>query len=324
VRELEKVPSLPYLAPWYRVATGDGRVVLEHGQRTVSLEGRAAERLVPALLPLLDGRRTLDEIVQVLGAPARPAVERALGALAEHGVLEEGPPLPDDLPPPVAGTAELLASLRPGSRPVAETGKAVAACSVAVAGEGTAGVEVARLLRIGGVGIERAAVVEPGVDLTVCAPSGQERSRLKEWNTQALETRAPWLQVLPFDGRYASIGPLYLPGDTCCFECFRIRREANLEAGVELSELDGPAASDAAAPMLDAIVGGLAALLVSGWLVHGDHYAPGAFYAIELLPTLGLSVHHVYRVPRCPACSGLADVSPPLPWHKEVPVGDVR
>jgi bacteriocin biosynthesis cyclodehydratase domain-containing protein len=320
----QRVPSLPYLAPWYRVATRDGSVLLEHGQRVVTLEGRAAERLVPALLPLLDGRRTLDDIVRVLGPPVRPAVEHALAALAEHGVLEEGPPLPDHLPRPAVGTAELLASLRPAGRPVAETGSAVAACSVGVAGEGTAGVELTRLLRSSGVDVRRVESVEPGVDVTVCAPSSSERPRLSEWNAQALDVRAAWLQLLPFDGRYASIGPLYLPADTCCFECFRLRRQANLEAGVELSELDGSAASDAPVPALDAIVGGLAAILACGWLVHGDHYAPGSFYALELLPTLGLTVHHVYRVPRCPACSGLTDVSPPLPWHKEVPVGDGR
>ena len=72
---------------------------------------------------------------------------------------------------------------------------------------------------------------------------------------------------------------------------------------------------------LDAIVAGLAAQLVLGWLVLGDHYIPAAFYALELLPSIALSVHHVHRVPRCPACSGLADAASPLPWYKEVPVG---
>jgi bacteriocin biosynthesis cyclodehydratase domain-containing protein len=317
---VRRVPSLPYLAPWYRVATVPGKVVLEHGQRILRLEGRATERLLPALLPLLDGRRTVDEIVQVLGPPVRPAIEQALDLLAEHGVLEEGPPLPEDLPPPIAGTAGLLASLRPGGPALADIAVSVASSSVAVAGEGAAGIEVARFLRAGGADVQRAATVESGPDLTVCAPSGAELFRLGAWNAQALETRAPWLQVLPFDGRYASVGPLYLPGDTCCYECFRLRREANLEGGAELTLLDNAPAVYPAAPALDAVVGGLTALLVSSWLVHADHYAPGAFYALELLPTLGLTVHHVYRVPRCPACSGLADVAPPLPWHKEVPI----
>ena len=58
------IPALPYLPPWYRVVSGEGKVVLEFGQRIVNLEGRAAERLLPALLPLLDGTRAVDEIVR--------------------------------------------------------------------------------------------------------------------------------------------------------------------------------------------------------------------------------------------------------------------
>ncbi len=313
------VPALPYLGPWYRVASGSRTVVLEHGQRIVRLEGGAAERLLPALLPLLDGRRTVDEIVAVLGEPARPAVEQALGALAAHGVLEEGPPVPDGVPRPVAGAAELLASLRPGSRPVAETARAIAGCSVAVAGDGGAGIELARLLRAAGVDVRRADGIEPDADLVVCAPSGSDLHRLRDWNAQALESRVAWLQVLPFDGRYASVGPLYLPADTCCYECFRLRRAANLEGGAE-PLLDAVPARSPSAPPLEAIIGGLAALLVASWLVHDDHFAPGAFYALELVPTIALSLHHVYRVPRCSACAEVARAAPPLPWHKEEPV----
>ena len=277
---LAGVPALPYLPPWYRVATGTGQVVLEHGQRIVCLEGRAAERLVPVVLPLLDGTRTVDDIVHVLGEPVRPAVENVLGALTAHGVLTEGPPLPSELPVPIAGTAELLASLRPGIQSLAETAAAIAGCSVAVVGEGVAGVEIARLLRAGGVGIGRAEAVAAGVDLTVCAPSGAELPRVRDWNAQALETRAPWLQVLPFDGRYASLGPLYLPGDTCCYECFRLRRTANLEVGDELVLLEETPAAHPAAPALDAVVGGLAALLARAARRRGDLRA----YALQVRP----------------------------------------
>jgi bacteriocin biosynthesis cyclodehydratase domain-containing protein len=123
--------------------------------------------------------------------------------------------------------------------------------------------------------------------------------------------------VLPFDGRYASVGPLYLPGETCCLECFRLRRLANLDAGYELALLEASPAAYPVPPALQALVAGIAVTLALEWLVLHDHHVPSAFYAVEVGQVLGLSLNHVYRVPRCPACSGLADVSAPLPWHKE-------
>ncbi len=317
---MNPLPSLPYLAPWYRVAREPGKVVLEYGQRIVCLEGGAADRLVPALLPLLDGTRTIDEVVAALGEAARPAIERVLGKLALHGLLEAGPPLSEALALPVRGAAELLASLRPGAAPLAETAVALEGRTVAIAGRGGGGLEAARLLRSSGISVEWSDEIAAGVDLALCAPSPDELPRLPEWNEQALAARQPWLQVLPFDGRHSAVGPLYLPGDTCCYECFRLRCAANLGVPDELAALDRTPAAYPSAPALGAIAGGLAAELTLQWLVLHDHFAPAAFYAVEPLPTLGLSVHHVHRVPRCRVCSGLDDVAAPLPWFKEVPV----
>jgi bacteriocin biosynthesis cyclodehydratase domain-containing protein len=311
--------NLPYLPPWYRIATGAGTVMLEYGQRIVCLEGAAAERLVPVLLPLLDGRRTVDEIIALLGDPARPAVENALAELAARGLLEEGPPLDDDLPRPTASCIELLSALRPGTR-VADTGVALGACSVGIVGDGGAGLEAARLLRAGGVRVERLARIDGAVDLVVCTPAAAELPRLSEWNECALASSQAWLQVLPFDGRYATVGPLYLPGDTGCYECFRRRRAANLAAFDELALLEAVPAEYPSTPALDALLGAVAAQAALQWLVLGDHYAPAGFYALEALPSIALSTHHLHRVPRCPACSGLTDVASPLPWYKEVPL----
>jgi bacteriocin biosynthesis cyclodehydratase domain-containing protein len=320
VQGLNTVPALPYLAPWYRVVAANGKVVLEYGQRIICLEGGAVERLVPALLPLLDGTRTVDEVVAVLGEPVRPAVEHALQELCAQGLLQEGPPLAPGLPRPAGSVVELLASLRPGFRSIAETAAAVAACYVGVVGRGVAGLEVARLLRLSGVEVDWSDRIAAGFDLVVCAPAAGELPNLSEWNEHALAARQPWLQVLPFDGRYATVGPLYLPGDTGCFECFRRRRAANLGAPDELPLLEAAPATYPSAPALDAVLGGLAAQVALHWLVLGDHNAPAALYAFEPLPTLTLTVHHVHRVPRCESCSGLADVASPLPWYKEVPV----
>lgn len=312
--------ELPYLAPWYRLAAAENQIVLEYGQRVISLQGGAVRTLLPALLPLLDGTRTVAEIVALLGEPVRPAVEQALERLDAHGLLLEGPPSSDDEPSPHKQTIALLTALHAGRRRLADTAAALRSGQVSVVGEGNAATEICRLLRLSGVDVERAARVRDGARLTVCAPTPEQLPRLREWNEEALETRAPWLQVLPFDGRYAAVGPLYLPGDTCCYECFRLRRAANLEVGDELGLVEESPASYPAGPALTSLVVGLAAVVVLEWLALESHYIPAAFYALELVPVIRLAVHHVHRVPRCPACSPLAGVSPPLPWHKETPL----
>jgi bacteriocin biosynthesis cyclodehydratase domain-containing protein len=311
------IPTLPYLAPWYRIATADDEVVLEYGQRIICLAGRASAVLVPVLLPLLDGTRTLDDIVEVLGEPARPAIEAALERLEEHDLLLDGPPIPDHVPASVSATAELLTSLRPGETTLREAARALDSRSVSVVGSGPAAVEVGRLLRQSGVHIRRDDSISAGVDLVVCAPAPAQLPALGDWNEEALAAGQPWLQVLPFDGRYASVGPLYVPDETCCLECFRLRRVANLDAARELALLEATPAAYPVAPALQALVGGIAATLALEWLVLGEHHVPSAFYAVELDRIIAVSTHHVHRVPRCPACSGLADVAAPLPWHKE-------
>src|ERR1043166_1660931 len=81
------VPIVQLLAPWYRLSWSDDRLLLEHGQTVVALEGGAVRTLLPTLLPLLDGTRTHDDLVARLGVAVRPALELALEVLASHGLL---------------------------------------------------------------------------------------------------------------------------------------------------------------------------------------------------------------------------------------------
>jgi bacteriocin biosynthesis cyclodehydratase domain-containing protein len=223
----------------------------------------------------------------------------------------------------LSATAGLFAALHPGEAILGAVPGSLESRRVAVVGSGAAAAEVARLLRQSGVDVRREETISTDVDLTVCAPAPAQLPLLGDWNRQALASRQAWLQVLPFDGRYAAIGPLYLPDETACFECFRLRRLANLEAGDELDVLDASPAAYPAAPALQALLAGFAAILALRWLILRDHYVPAAFYSLELEPALALNLHHVHRVPRCPVCSGLDDVAGPLPWHKEhAGVGD--
>jgi bacteriocin biosynthesis cyclodehydratase domain-containing protein len=310
----------PALKPWYRTLQREERLLLQFGEKLVSFEGRAATRLLPALLPLLDGTRTVDEIVETLGLPVRPAVEKALTLLDEQGVLTVG--APEHVHDSAWRSAEFLAATDPLGRPAQELLATVESAAVAVAGSGPLAAEIASSLRRSGIaGLERLALDTAAsrlerFELAVAVPAGVELPSLAAWNVSAFQVSLPWLQVLPFDGLLAAVGPFYVPGETACYECFRARRASNVDYGRELLALEEVGVPLPAAAGLEQAVAGLAATLMLRWLAHGDQFLPGAWYALELEPQPALEAHVLYRVPRCRVCSGLEEGSQPLPWHK--------
>jgi bacteriocin biosynthesis cyclodehydratase domain-containing protein len=127
------------------------------------------------------------------------------------------------------------------------------------------------------------------------------------------------LLTLPFDGRFAAVGPLFLPGDTCCYECFRLRRLAGLDYDDEFWALERSTPPSRSAAALDLITAGLAATVALRYVVGAAAAVVGGFHALELGPTIALDFHRVLRVPRCPACSAVSRQAQPLPWFKELP-----
>jgi hypothetical protein len=163
------VPEHPLLAPWYRLVEDGDRLLLEHGRSVVVLEGGAARVLLPALLPLLDGARTLDELAAELGEAARPAIANALELLAANRLLAEG-----GGPARRSASVEAVAAAY-GIDPSVAVGR-LAAARVGVVGGSTAAAHVARLLQAAGVGSVGLFGWDepPEVDLVVAAPAGSE------------------------------------------------------------------------------------------------------------------------------------------------------
>jgi bacteriocin biosynthesis cyclodehydratase domain-containing protein len=314
------LPARPALKPWYRVFHDDDRLLLQYGESVVTFEGRAVRRLLPALLPLLDGTRTLGEIVEVVGSPVRRAVEQALALLDQHGLLTEAVEAAEALAASERRSAEFLAAIDPAGRSPAALLSAIRTARVAVAGGGSLAWEVASSLRRSGVGVVEHVPLRGArtnrYDLVVAAPSGEELPALSGWNEAALAASLPWLQLLPFDGVLSAIGPLYEPGETGCFECFRLRRASNVDCGDDFLALQDVPVRLPASASLEQTAAGLAATIALRRLALQDQFLPGTWYALEpaLQPALG--AHVLYRVPRCPACSGLAAIAQPLPWHR--------
>jgi bacteriocin biosynthesis cyclodehydratase domain-containing protein len=301
-------PIRPLLAPWYRLVEDGDRLLLEHGRSVVVLEGGAVRTLLPALLPLLDGSRTRADLGDVLGAAAQPAVDQALDLLAGQGLLVEGGE---------ATAPELAVAAAYGLGPADAAGR-LRAARVGIVGASTVGADVARLLRRAGIAsVERLDWdPEQEVDVAVVAAAPAEAGRLEQWNSVALDRCVRWLAARPFDGAVATVGPLVIPGESACHACLLLRLGGLVEYAADFAALERtPVNVDAGAP-LEAILAAVAAQLVIGWVGGHDTRLPGTLYVLEAGPPLALTTHPVLKVPRCPACSIVERVAPPIPWHE--------
>ncbi|HEY2544367.1 MAG TPA: hypothetical protein VGH92_15105 [Gaiellaceae bacterium] len=293
----------PLLKPWYRLSVDSGRSVLRYAGSVLEFDGAAAERLLPHLLPLLDGTRTVDDVVAELGEPVRPAVEHALSLLRGHDLLTEAAPGGS-----ATGSAELIAAT--SGMTIAEIQERLPLVDVHVLGSGPPAERIGRLLHASGVGSVASLewnAAPPGRGIVVAVPASAELPSLVEWNRAALESCTTWLQVLPFDGRLAAVGPVFVPGETACHECFRQRRDATI-APVR----DTARGNYLGSPALDAVLAGLAAHVVLQQACGGA--GAGVLLAVEPGPEPRCTRHFVYRVPRCPACSPAARRAAPAPW----------
>lgn len=311
-----QLPERPALHPWCRLVRDEGRYLLEHGGTVVTLEGRAAETLLPRLLSLLDGSRTVDDLIAEVGAPVAPAVESALSLLSTHRLLVEGvghDPAPASTTAVAAYAAAVSGVTESRARRELDDGM------VAVLGSGNGAAEVVRQLRDMGIGRVDRQSFDAELDrgsFVVAAPAPDELPRLGELNTRSLERRLAWLQLLPFDGRLVIVGPVYLPWQSACRACFVLRRGAcsGYEEDFGLIEHEPPRVT---APIAVAALGAsLAALLTIRWLAAADPTLPGRFYALDARSTVRLSYERLLRVPRCPSCGPVVRAMP-SPWFEE-------
>lgn len=313
---MRALPERPALSPWFRVLHDVDRLLLEHGGTVIAFDGKAAGLLLPSLLSLLDGRRTVEEIVDTLGEPIAPATRNALALLNENGALLDGPqPTLDGAP----ATEAAIFTAPIGGATVAETLAALVGRRVAISGTSPTAVGVAHVLRDAGLETVRKIELDEasdGSELLIAVPGPGELESLTSTNERRLELRAPWIQILPNDGHIVSIGPLYVPDVTGCHTCYRLRLGACSGFEDDFERIAGaPPRAGSPAP-LTAVVAGIAGILALRWLALGDPTLPGRFYTLRTTGVLGLDHHRLLRVPRCPTC-GAGDAPMPSPWFDE-------
>jgi bacteriocin biosynthesis cyclodehydratase domain-containing protein len=134
-------------------------------------------------------------------------------------------------------------------------------------------------------------------------------------NEALYEAGVPWLPVFAFNGRYTEIGPLIVPPDSGCFECFLLRRQSNVSYSAEVFDSVEKAGTKGAldyAP-LDYASAATAAFIAHQWLAVRQPEMPGISY-LERAGSWEREIHHLLRVPRCPVCSMASERGIPAAW----------
>ena len=131
------------------------------------------------------------------------------------------------------------------------------------------------------------------------------RADLKAFNQESLANKRPWLLVKPV-GSQIWIGPLFLPGQTGCWECLAHRLRANRPIESYLQERKGykvpPLVPSGSSSLSMQTASNLVAMAVSDWVVNGElPRLEGTLVSIDLFSFV-TETHTVIRLPQCPSC----------------------
>jgi ribosomal protein S12 methylthiotransferase accessory factor len=269
--------DVPALRPQYRTeALERERVVLRSEDGSRVLEGRLCRLVVP----LIDGRRSADEIAAKLEGEARPEeVYYTLLRLEQMGLLRPAGERLDSAP------AAFWESLGVSESQAADKLRTARIGVVALHGLRTDAL----------VAAARAAGLTIGddPDLLLVLAHDCTDAALESWNHAALKRRRAWMLVKPA-GRIPWLGPIFRPGVTACWSCLSERMREN-HASIPLGSAETGLSSGATAVLH------LAAVEAAKWIVLGRSELEGAILTLDF-GSLGMVRHVVSRRPQCPAC----------------------
>ena len=275
------------------VFPGEGVLLLSE-EGSTALYGGAYEKIVP----LIDGQRTADEIVDALDNQVDVArVYYVLNGLEARGFLTESTP---NIPLNVTAfwhsvgveAAAALAALR--DQPVAVQPI-----------DGVDPTPMVAALENTGVTIRDREHARLWLVLTDDYLHGD----LAAINAAALEAKRPWLLVR-LTGRELWLGPLFRPDQTGCWRCMRSRLMRNRAVHCFIAERKNLAAipftAVGALPATQAAACQMAAVAAAQFLACGESGLAGKVLSLDWA-TFTTQTHELIRHPHCSAC-GVTEV----------------
>ena len=280
----------PRIKPYFNV-----QVVDEEGVYLLSETGHVvlSGRRSLALVPLMDGTRTTEEIAEAVSDEFSVAeVYFFVEEMRSKQYLDEG----ND-----AGISSDRNFWQAMQLEPEHVRSQLARCRVKLFAFGDVEtVATEEALRTFGINI-----VGDNWDLAVAITSDYLAKGLAELNELCVSTGKPWMVMKPL-GVIAWAGPIFEPGHTGCWECLAQRLRLNREVETYLQNRFERAepfpvarASNSATYALGVQLGVLGA---AKWLARGSsHTQPAQLLTLNML-TMTTQWHSLVRRPQCPVC----------------------
>ncbi|WP_135828824.1 TOMM precursor leader peptide-binding protein [Halorussus halobius] len=278
------------------------------------------------LVAMLDGTNAVEEILDAFDEADRRDVLEVIYVLQDEGLLYAGERALE--------REDVTGYLRATDQFSADAMERVASSTVTLVGSGRPatilaadavemGIEDVRFLGLGDTSSARASHDEvvslergelpdaiEAADLVVHAADRQRPDALARLNRLVHDIETPLLlgQIAGLDG---VVGPTILPGETPCYECFRRRRYANVEApeGYRAYEAVAGDAGRAPGPNLPGfahVVAGCLELELVNQLSSGFGFTVGRVVHYDFAD-LSVGADDVLRMPRCSVCGPSSD-----------------
>ncbi len=270
------------------VIPGEGVLILSE-EAAKALHGGAYEKIVP----LMDGRRSTDEIVDALAGQVDAArVYYVLNGMEAKGYLTEATP---GIPASVAAFWH-GAGIEPAAALAALRDRRVAVLTIGEV-DSAAMASALEAMRVE-LGTQEQA------DLWLVLTDDYLRADLAAINAAALQASRPWLLVR-VTGRELWLGPLFQPGETGCWVCMRQRLERNRAVHRFVAEKKNlstpPLTALGALPATQAAACQMAAGAAAQFLAGAASGLAGKVLSLDWA-TLTSQTHALVRHPHCPAC----------------------
>jgi bacteriocin biosynthesis cyclodehydratase domain-containing protein len=318
------------LTPGYRLfRDAKGQPYFTSGTRILALQPKFGHRIVDDLVQRLSlGEAKRDELLGARHPVEQRLVASVLDDLIAAGIIEEtGQPADRD------GEEVVCALL--GTGPREAESNVLGDLTVAACVTGAAGLRIARALagRVGtlllaGPSTTLTGELESRSDTSIrrCETLTIHELRRHEarmilfasdrpdpagWratNDLSMASGIPWTSYRPTwgTGLEVEIGPTVIPGVTACFDCYRMRRRANIGAALADEHVEELLSAGERFPALERVPSLMEeafALDVCRYLLTGKASTLGGVVTVNVTD-MTAQRHAVLRMPWCDSCSG--------------------